>query len=522
MMTADRQSTKASANLQTDDLDRDLPRRSVRSGAAVLIGRGATVVLGFVATAVLARILTPQDFGLIGMAAAFIALITNLAELGLPLATVQRAHVTEAQVNALFWLNAALGVAVALIGAALSYPISWFYGEPELGAIMIALSLAFIPMGLSAQHRALLRRRMRFAAISIIEVSALAAAIACSISMALLGAGYWALVVLSVGALAYQAIGFWIACDWRPGRPARAAGLGSMLRFGAFLSGTQVLGTVARNVDRILIGRFFGAAAAGYYMNAHRLLLMPVAQLNLPLSTVAIPTLSRLQNEPERYRLFYRRGVEAIAAVSLPAVLACLISADHLVPAVLGEQWKESIPIFKALGPAALLATINVATSWVYIPLGRTDRQFRWHVFRSICVVIAYFIGIRWGALGIAAAFSTTACVLRVPAILYCFRGTFLSGADVVDATWRVFAASALASAVAVPAALRLGPDAPHIFALAVIFGSFGISYAVAWMIVPGGRRRLAAMLVTARHLMPGSSNGQGTSPASSEIAEDV
>ena len=474
----------------------------MRGGAAVLAGQLATVGLGLASAAVLARLLTPGDYGLVAMAGAFVALITNFADLGLAQATVQRKDVSDEQVNALFWLNAGLGVAATMAGLALAHPIAWFYGEPALAPIMMGLSVAFVFGGIAAQPRALLQRRMCFAILTIIDVAALTIAITLAIVAAALGAGYWALVLLAVASAAIRAIGLWRTSGWRPKRPARAEGLAPMIHFGAYLSGTSLVGALAKNVDRILIGRFYGSAVAGYYFNAYRLLLMPVAQLNLPLTSVALPTLSRLQHDPERFRLFYRRGVEIVAAASFPSVLICLIGADHLVPALLGAQWNDSIPIFKALAPAALVASVNVVTSWVYVPLGRTDRQFRWHVFRSCCVMVGFMIGLPWGPVGLAISFSVTSCVLRIPAILYCFHGTFLRIRDIIDATWRVGAASVSAAAVATPMAMHMGPEAPHIPKLALIAATFAIAYVGAWLIVPGGFARISAMIATARHLL--------------------
>jgi PST family polysaccharide transporter len=497
-------------DLRTDDLHEDLPRRSVLGGAAVLTAQAGTVLLGLLSAAVLARLLTPADFGLLAMAGAFVALIANFAELGLPSATVQQSEVSDEQVSALFWINLAVGAVATVVGIGAAWPIATFYGEPALLPITAALSLGFLVAGASAQHQALLRRRMRFGVLGVVTVASTAAGIAVAIAAAVLGAGYWALVALALATAVFRTAGLWGTCRWRPRRPARAAGLRPMIRFGAYLTGTNVLGAIVRSLDRILIGRAFGAAAAGYYTNAHRLLVMPVQQLNMPLTSVALPTLSRLQNDPERFRLFYRRGLEAIAAVAFPAILACLISADHLVPTVLGDQWTDSVAIFRALAPAALLASFNVATSWVYVPLGRSDRQFRWHVFRSACVVAAYVIGLRWGPVGVAAAFSITACILRVPAILYCLHGTFVELSDIRRATWRTAVAAAVAAAATVPLALRLGANGAHVTALVIEGAAFAGVYTLAWLVVPGGRARLAENLATLRYLLPGRDRADG------------
>jgi PST family polysaccharide transporter len=482
----------------------DLPRRSVRGGAAVLAAQMVNVLLGIVSVAILGRLLTPGDFGLIAMTGAFLAFVTTFADLGLPLATVQRAEITDDQVNALFWMNAAAGAAATVVGALAAWPIARFYDRPELVAVTAALAVGLAINGLSAQHQALLRREMRFTAHSLVTVAAAAAGVAVAIGAAAIGARYWALVLMPLVTAAARTTGMWIACPWRPSAPRRAEGLRPMIRFGAYLTGTSLLGTAARNLDRILIGHALGAATAGLYTNALRLVLLPASQLNVPLTSVVVPTLSRLQNEPDRFRAYYRRGLEAVAMTLCPFMLVALVAPEHMIPVILGGQWTEAVPIVRAMAPAALLASINVATSWVYVPLGRSDRQFRWHLFRSACVIAAYAIGIRWGAVGVAAAFSVQACVLRVPALLYCLHGTPVRMRDVGSATWRIGAACAASTAVTAPLALSMRTRPDHLAALAIIVAALFATYLVTLAIVPGGWTRLRTLGATLRHLAPG------------------
>ncbi|NCF38605.1 MAG: oligosaccharide flippase family protein, partial [Planctomycetia bacterium] len=150
--------------------------------------------------------------------------------------------------------------------------------------------------------------------------------------------------------------------------------------------------TVTQRVRQIKT-LFRRGAAVGYYTNASRLIVQPATQLNTPLTSVAIPALSRLQSDPERFRAFYRRGLEAVIFLLCPFMLVAMAGADHLIPLFLGPQWKASIPLFLALTPAGLVACTGVATSWVYIPLGRTDRQFRWRILSSIVTIVAVLIG---------------------------------------------------------------------------------------------------------------------------------
>ena len=492
-----------SKEFETAGIRSELPRRSVRSGAVVLGAQFATLVLSFGSAAVLARLLTPDDYGLVAMAAAFMAVINNLSDLGLPLAIVQREDVTKDQINALFWINVLVGFCAFILGALAAWPIAWYYGNPTLIPIVIALATAFIFNGLFAQHEAVLKRRMQFTRLSTVSIVALVVSIVAAIIAALLGAEYWALVVQALAMPVVKCVLLWLVASWRPELSFNKEGIRPLLRFGTFLTGTNLLGSVVSNLDKMVIGRVVGGDAVGYYVNASKLLIMPIRQLNAPLTNVAVPTLSRLQNEPERFRAFYRRGVESISAVTVPIVLVFMVSADYFVPAVLGHQWLPSIPLFKALSPAALLASVNIVTSWVFVPLGRSDRQFRWHFIRSVSVVIAIFIGINWGALGVAVAYSITQLLLRGPAILYCIHGTCIQPRDVFGSVWASFSAGAIAALLALPVANAFDPSAQLWVPLLAIFATFWIAYVIAWIALPGGLRRLRVMQTSLSHLLP-------------------
>jgi len=166
---------------------------------AELAGQGGRFLIQMVSTVVLARLLTPADFGLIAMVTAVTGFASLFKDLGLSMATVQKAEVTHEQVSVLFWVNVAISVLIALITAALAPVIAWFYGDPRLTAVGMALSLAFVFGGLTVQHQALLRRQMRFTALAIIPIVAMVAAVMAAIISATLGAGYWALVIMYSG-----------------------------------------------------------------------------------------------------------------------------------------------------------------------------------------------------------------------------------------------------------------------------------------------------------------------------------
>jgi O-antigen/teichoic acid export membrane protein len=199
-----------------------------------------------------------------------------------------------------------------------------------------------------------------------------------------------------------------------------------MLRFGGNLTGFNVVNYFSRNLDNILIGRVWGAMELGLYAKAYQLLLLPINQINQPMTSVAMPALSRLQNQPLKYGRYYYKALWLLTSIGMPIVSFFFVAADKLIVIVLGESWTEAVAIFRILAPAAFVGTFNVATGWVFQSLGHTDRQLRWGVLSSLVRAIAFIIAIPWGAIGMASAYSLSAILLLIPRFMYCYRGTHL------------------------------------------------------------------------------------------------
>ncbi|MGI9335312.1 MAG: lipopolysaccharide biosynthesis protein, partial [Gammaproteobacteria bacterium] len=394
---------------------KDLRGRSVRGGVTTLGTQALVVAIGLLGTAVLARLLTPRDFGLVAMVGAVRELMRVFTEMGLPAAIVQRAQINHAQISTLFWINQSLGVGFGILLAVLAAPVAWFYGDARLEAITIVIAFG-IPLGVAgAQHLALLRRQMRFGALAATRVAAAATSTAVAIVLAFAGFNYWALVAMQLSRSSVMSAGAWWLCDWRPGRPARGSGIGQMLRFGGNLTGVRLTNFVRRNLDKILIGKFVDASTLGLYTKAANVLQMPMRNFNVPLSAVAVPALSRLADEPQRYRSFYRKSVQFPMLVGLPIVAFAFLATQELVLIVLGSQWTGAVPLFRALLPAALIATTSVTTTWVFVSLGHTGRHLRNALLVNTLTVIGISVGLAWGALGVALAISVVQCAVRIP-----------------------------------------------------------------------------------------------------------
>jgi len=204
--------------------------------------------------------------------------------------------------------------------------------------------------GLGVQHFALLQRQMRFRAIAIINVVSMAVGVVGSIVAANNGAGHWALVLLIGLPILTTTLLSWIAETWRPSRPARAAGVRSMLGFGGYLAAFGVVNHFARKADDVLIGWALGARPLGLYSRAYQLLTLPISQLNAPLTGIAAPALSRLADDPVRFRSYFRRALGGLTNLGIPLVLFCVATAESLVLLAFGDQWRDSVDLFRALG----------------------------------------------------------------------------------------------------------------------------------------------------------------------------
>jgi len=501
-------------HLRTDHLLRDLPSRSVRGGAITLAAQAAKLVLNLATAVILARLLSPGEFGLVAMSTALVYFLLPAIDLGLPAATVQRERIDHDQVSTLFWTNLGAGVVVAAAVTGCAPLLAAFYGEPMLARVTPALAAGLVLAGAGAQHHAILRRQMRYGAVSAVETVALVAGLGAGAAFAARGAGVWSLVAMHVAIHLTSTVGAWVVCRWRPGRPGPVSAVRDLLGFGGRLTGFRVVNYLARNADDVLIGRFAGAAMLGLYTKAYKLLLVPVREIGGPASSVVVAGLSRLQDDPARFRQYYVRAVLVVAAAGMPVVAFMCLAADNVVALLLGDAWSGCVPLFRILAPAAFVGTFHAAGSWACTALGRAGRMLRWQLIASAVTVAAFGIGIRWGAEGVAAACSVAAVGLRYPALSYLLAGAPVGPRHVTAALWRPAVASVGAAlVVGVAMTAGLGGDGPT--ALALLALSYLACYAGAWMLLPGGAHLVAEGVAALRAAgFGGESTGVSDPPA--------
>ncbi len=488
-------------SLLARDTAADLNVRTARGGTVLLLSQGCRFVLLFGLQIVLARLLTPEDFGLVALVTSIITVFHLFNDLGLPMATIQRPKISQEQVSLLFWINTVWGGLLALVTAATAQLFASIFGEPRLASIMLVLSAGFVFIGFGSQHRALLRRQMRFTRLVVVDLFSLLVGATVALVLARLGFHYWALVYSRLASLAFATLGLLLACGWRPSRPRFATHMRPLLTFGTHLTSFELMAFVTHNADNLLIGWFSGPRSLGFYYKAYQMLLVPTAQFSNPLGGVMIPALSSLQTQPRRYGAYYHRGLLLSAAAGMPLVAFLFIGADWVVPLLLGTQWVESVPIFRALALAAFVGPVEVGAAWLVISLGRTGRQFRWTLMTTVLTLVGFVIGVQWGAIGVALSFSLCRGILVIPKLIYTSHGSPVSWIEILRTASRPAAASLLSAAGFFLLSRQFSFAVHGLKGVAASCLLFGLMYIGLWLILPGGCRTLKSMLGQIRHL---------------------
>lgn len=431
-----------------DHLKKDLKVRAVKSGGIMIACRIGMYCIRMVSTIVLARLLVPKDFGLVAIVTAFAGFFYIFRSLGLTDATVQEEHLTHRQVSTLFWINLGFSMGISLVFICLSPLIAYFYNEPKLKMITILLSLSFTFAGLSTLHLAIVKRKMKFLKFAINEIIGTILSVIVAILVATYGYGYWALVFRQISLAAFTAIGAWVICRWRPGLPGRGTNVAPLIKFGANLVGFNFVKYLSGNVDKTLIGWKWAPTSLGYYHNAYHLFVAPINQFSVPLVSVAVATLSKLRSEPERFIKYYLKALSQLSFFCLPLSAFMTVMSREIILLLLGPQWDKSALIFSAFGLSMGILIIYHTNGWLHISLGKSERRFRWGIINSVFTVIGIVIGLPFGPLGVAVAYSAMIYLLFVPGFIYAGKPINLHFTLILNSIWKYYTSAFGAAAI--------------------------------------------------------------------------
>jgi len=423
--------------------------RAARGAAVTLGAQGGRMVVQLASVVVLARLLTPHDYGLIAMVVAIIGVGELLRDFGLSSAAIQAPELTVSQRDNLFWINAGIGVVLAVavyLGAGV---LELVYRQAALVPIAHALCLTFLINGLATQYRADLVRRLKFAKLALADILAPTIALALAIAAALLGWGYWALVVQQLTQAVVLLVVVAVSAGWLPRAPHRHTKLGPLLRFGSNLMATQLVGYISNNVDSVVIGVRFGAVSLGFYTRAFQLLMTPLNQVRIPLTTVALPVLSRISGDLRRFGDYIVQGQLALG-YTLVAVLGLAVgAAEPITEILLGHKWISVAPLLALLAAAGIFQTLAFVGYWVYVSRGLTSQLLRYTLLSSAIKVICIVAGSQWGVVGVAAGYALAPALSWPISFWWLSRHTVLPLRRLYAGAGRILALTSIAALAA-------------------------------------------------------------------------
>lgn len=349
----------------------------------------------------LARLLTPEDFGVAGMAMVLIACGSVIADLGVGAAVIQKEDVPAPVLSRLYGLGLATGVGLFVLFCVAAPLAGRVYSEPRVGPVLVGFAATFLVLPIGALHQALAEKRLAFKRVAAIEVAASTAGAMGAIVCALAGGGVWALVADQVTAAGVKATLLAIQgrASWRT-RPALGLhGLRPYLRFGAYSIGQRAANYASANVDYALIGSLLGAHALGLYRMGYELATLTSGRLNIVVSRVFFPVMSRFASDRERFRGAFLRMQETATLLGAPLVIGIGLVAPLAVPGLLGPRWAESVPLLRVLCVVGLGRVIAGTIGPAILAAGRPELGLRWSLTLVVIQVPAIALAVTHGGL---------------------------------------------------------------------------------------------------------------------------
>lgn len=424
-----------------------LAHGAARGAFFTLTAQGARILLQLLSVVILARLLTPHDYGMLAIVLVAVGLGEIFRDFGLTSAAIQAPTLSTGQRDNLFWLNALIGAGLGIVMFAASWPLGALTGEPEIVGMAQWLSLLFLCNGLATQHRANLMREVRLRPLAITDVAAAAIALAVAIAAALLGAGYWALVIQQLANGLVALVGAVIAGGWLPGRYSREHRIGTMLTFGWNLVAANLVQYAARQIDTVLVAFRFGTAPLGLYNRAYQLVMTPLGQVRSPLQSVALPVLSRLQQDQPRFETYVTAAQLALGyLLGIPLAIGAGL-ADPVVAIMLGDAWADAAPILRMFAIAGLLTTLSYVGYWVYVARGLGGQLLRYTFVTAGIKIVCVAVGSLFGLVGVAVGFAIHPAIAWPISLAWLSRVTPMPTRRLYGGALRVFAAALLAGA---------------------------------------------------------------------------
>lgn len=351
----------------------------------------------FVIGIILARLLFPEQFGLIAMLTLFMAVAQSFLDSGFGAALIQKREVTLTDTCSIFYFNIVVGIIAAGILCLVAPWIAAFYNQPILTPLMRALSLIIVINSFGLIQTTLLTKQIDFKTLTKISLIAGIISGIIGVVLALEGFGVWSLVVQQITATLFRTISLWFFSSWRPAMIFSLKPLRKMFGFGSRLLFSDLLNRLFENIYSLVIGKLFSAADLGFFTRARTLEKLPTSTLADMVGRVTFPVFSTIQGDPVRLKRGVKKALTILALINFPLMIGLAVVAHPLVMALLTSKWSECIPYLQLLCVAGLLYPMHMINLNLLQALGRSDLFLRLEIIKKVLVVINISITLQWG-----------------------------------------------------------------------------------------------------------------------------
>jgi len=408
---------------------------AARGGATVLTSQLIKLVLQFVSTVVLARLLTPEIFGLMAMVLAVTTMAEVLRDFGLSTAVLNARTISPMQQSNLFWVNTGIGFGCTVVMLLAAPLLGLIYDQPEIVDVALVVAIVFTLNGMSTQFITSVNRQLRFRALMLIDLAPQIISTSIAVTLAVHDCGIWSLAAQQISLSLITLLLSWTLSGWTPNRPTKQVPIREFVVAGGHVAGTRILSVIAQNAPSMGIGVSLGASQLGIFNRAFQLCLMPLNQINAPMTRVALPLLSELSTNNQRFSQAIRKSQSISLYLTAPLLLLMAGLSSPIVEILLGPGWEPVAPILTALCIGGAFRAISQVTFWVFVSKKLTRQQLRFSSISQPLIAAITLVGLFWGTLGVAIAHSVAYCLVWAMGISYIGRLANIPARDLmVDA----------------------------------------------------------------------------------------
>jgi O-antigen/teichoic acid export membrane protein len=460
--------------------------------------RWITQVISWASTLIVFRLLSPSDYGIIGMAGVYLGFVQLVSEFGLGTAILQARELNASQLARINGLSLILGFVLLALSVVAAPPIAWFFREPQVRLVVMVLAALYVVTALQVVPRALLARELRFRTLAIIDSAEALVQIAITLTLAVAGTHYWAIVFGNLGA---KLVSTGLVLAARPHRlawPRRIGQLRELLTFGWQVVISRLAWYGYSNADFVVIGRMLGEVALGAYTFGWNIASIPADKINVVLSRVTVPIFASVQHDRAAVARYLVGLSEGLTFLVLPASVGLAVVAPEFVRVVLGDRWIRATVPLELLSLHVTFRCVSSVFSSALLGMGDARQPMRLSVWLLVVMPLLFVAGAAWGGIGgVALMWIVGHPLVTVPfLVLYTARRLDLPLGRLLDAVWppvagtAVMAAAVLTSKTLVPA----GGTAALTLGIEVSVGALTYPLLV-WLLFPKRIQRLGSGL---------------------------